>query len=592
MLTGSLNSRKSVCELAPGVFWVGSDRRVSSLHCNPYLILDGEEGILIDPGSPLDFDIVKKNVESLCPLERITSLILHHQDPDLAASAPLFARSGMKARILTHRRTSSILRYFGIDGDWYFVDENAFAYETPSGRLLRFIPTPYLHFSGSIATFDESTGSLFSSDLFGAFSETDDAGLFADSSYREPMASFHQSYMPSHAIMHPVIELFSTLPMKRICPQHGKVIAENLSSFVDILKELECGTYALPVREALTTIGLGGPIDPVRARLEKLETKHLELESQLMRSETARRKLEHDLTRDDVTGFRNERYFRRFLSDRFEFAALTNEIGCLLGCALDPDASMGKLFGAKAKDELLAKIARFFENQVPGNASAFRTGVDRFAFFLPAFSLEDGIACAEELRAALHETDALGARVKTSFAVIDLGHFLSGGATPSERTAMILDRIDALVESAWKKGGDTVLATTMDDKDACQEPLLYVIDDDIFHVKLLEKHFIRRGYRVEGFYDGASAMQALMREKPFAIISELSVPEMDGFSLRRALLRSSEFASIPFVLCSKRKDDASINESFRLGIEHFLQKPYFMSELSAIVDSFARNCGS
>ena len=55
----------STIKIENGIYWVGSNDEKAVLNCNPYLIIDNGEGVLLDPGSVLDFDIVFKNVISL-----------------------------------------------------------------------------------------------------------------------------------------------------------------------------------------------------------------------------------------------------------------------------------------------------------------------------------------------------------------------------------------------------------------------------------------------------------------------------------------------------------------------------------------------
>ena len=45
-----LSLTKSPIELGEGIYWVGSASEIDHLNCNPYLIVDGTEGVLIDPG--------------------------------------------------------------------------------------------------------------------------------------------------------------------------------------------------------------------------------------------------------------------------------------------------------------------------------------------------------------------------------------------------------------------------------------------------------------------------------------------------------------------------------------------------------------
>ena len=70
-----MNQPSSCIEIDNGIFWVGATDEAGSLHCNPYLIVDHGEGVLIDPGSPLDFEAVFDNVTALIPLENIKYVI-------------------------------------------------------------------------------------------------------------------------------------------------------------------------------------------------------------------------------------------------------------------------------------------------------------------------------------------------------------------------------------------------------------------------------------------------------------------------------------------------------------------------------------
>ena len=45
-------------QIADGIYWVGFANPEAGLHCNPYLIVDGGEAVLIDSGSRNDFSTV------------------------------------------------------------------------------------------------------------------------------------------------------------------------------------------------------------------------------------------------------------------------------------------------------------------------------------------------------------------------------------------------------------------------------------------------------------------------------------------------------------------------------------------------------
>ena len=135
-------------ELFPQIYWVGFWDRDSGLHCNPYLIVDGDEAVLIDPGSPLDFEAVYAKVTSIVPLERIKYVVLQHQDPDLCASVPLFEERGLKAQIATHWRASMLIRFYGVKSPFYRVNEHKWELTFGNGRHPPFPPGPLPAFPG------------------------------------------------------------------------------------------------------------------------------------------------------------------------------------------------------------------------------------------------------------------------------------------------------------------------------------------------------------------------------------------------------------------------------------------------------------
>lgn len=252
--------------LGSGYSWVGVGDIESNLQCNPYLLVEGDEAVLFDPGSVLDVERVAANVASIVPLDKVKYVVLHHQDPDLASAVPRLEALGMHFTIVTHWRTWSLVRFYGVTSPAYMLDEHGYSLTLATGRSLQFIPTPYLHFPGAVATYDKKAKFLLSSDLFGAFQPS--WSLYADENYMEGMKAFHEHYMPSHEILKPVMEIFSCLELSAILPQHGSIIIKNIPDHIEALKALKCGTmlgpivalqaseggYRLPVEKALHRI--------------------------------------------------------------------------------------------------------------------------------------------------------------------------------------------------------------------------------------------------------------------------------------------------------------------------------------------------
>ncbi len=238
------------------IYWIGWYRKEAPLRSNAYLIKDesddGVEVILIDPGSITDFPTVLRKITQVCDLKDIKYIILHHQDPDICASVPkieeIVEGLGGKLKIITHSRTWFLVPFYGIKSEYYLIDFNNWKLELRSGRILRFIFTPYLHFPGAFVTYDVKTKTLFSSDLFGGI--TYEFSLYANEWYKEAVKAFHENYMSHEEHLRNAMEKLEKLHkkcgIKRICPQHGSIIegSDKVLEYIRLLKDITCGKYS------------------------------------------------------------------------------------------------------------------------------------------------------------------------------------------------------------------------------------------------------------------------------------------------------------------------------------------------------------
>ncbi|MDA3955171.1 diguanylate cyclase [Oceanispirochaeta sp.] len=233
-------------EIAPRIWWVGHYLKGDPFQCHCYLIENGMDSILIDPGSRLTFKHSFAKIEKILPFTHIRYFVVHHQDPDITGALDIIDQLNCRedACILSHWRAIALLKHLGLDMPLFCVEEMNWSL-TAGERELEFIFTPYLHFSGAFCTFDRKTGSLFSSDLMGGF--TDDFSLYAkDESYLDSVKLFHEHYMPSREILAVAMDKFQKLPLERILPQHGSIITGHLIPYIlEQLKNLDCGLFLL-----------------------------------------------------------------------------------------------------------------------------------------------------------------------------------------------------------------------------------------------------------------------------------------------------------------------------------------------------------
>lgn len=233
-------------EIAPRIWWVGHYLEKDPFQCHIYLIENGEQSVLLDPGSRLTFRFALQKIEQVIPFNHIRYFVCHHQDPDITASLPLIDEliTRKDAVLLSHWRGIALLKHYGLKILMECVEERGWTLELED-RKLEFILTPYLHFPGAFVTYDWSSGILFSSDIFGGFTEK--WSLFAiDASYFDSIRPFHEHYMPSREIVVHCLNKLEKYSLKMIAPQHGSIIPGKwIPTIINRLKELDCGLFLM-----------------------------------------------------------------------------------------------------------------------------------------------------------------------------------------------------------------------------------------------------------------------------------------------------------------------------------------------------------
>lgn len=224
------------------IYWLGIPED-TAFRCNTYLVVDGKEAILVDPGGHDAFGFIKERVAQIIPPEGITAMILSHQDPDIAASMCDWLELNPHAQVFAGSRTHILLPHYGkADYNMFNISENP-TWFFAAGRRLRFIESPYLHAPGAFTTFDEISGLLFSGDIWAAVDM--DWRLVVEDFNRHVMKMnlFHLDYMSNNIAARGFAERIKGLSIHAILPQHGSIIpGVFVGKAIDYLSNLRCGT--------------------------------------------------------------------------------------------------------------------------------------------------------------------------------------------------------------------------------------------------------------------------------------------------------------------------------------------------------------
>ena len=107
---------RDAVRLADRVWWVGCYQPDDALQGNSYLIEQGDQSVLIDPGSRLAFTETLRKIEQVVPFSSIRWFVCHHQDPSVTSSLTLVDTliEREDARIISHWRAAEIIRHYAL----------------------------------------------------------------------------------------------------------------------------------------------------------------------------------------------------------------------------------------------------------------------------------------------------------------------------------------------------------------------------------------------------------------------------------------------------------------------------------------------
>jgi signal transduction histidine kinase/DNA-binding response OmpR family regulator len=112
-----------------------------------------------------------------------------------------------------------------------------------------------------------------------------------------------------------------------------------------------------------------------------------------------------------------------------------------------------------------------------------------------------------------------------------------------------------------------------------------LLADDNADMRDYVARLLRGRFQVQVTADGKEALAAALAEPPDLVLSDIMMPELDGFGLLRALRADERTSSIPVLMLSARAGDEARIEGLEAGADDYLVKPFSARELVARVST-------
>lgn len=113
-----------------------------------------------------------------------------------------------------------------------------------------------------------------------------------------------------------------------------------------------------------------------------------------------------------------------------------------------------------------------------------------------------------------------------------------------------------------------------------------VVDDSESVRKFLVFALRSSGYIVIAARDGMEALEKLTQHKVDLVITDLNMPNMNGYELIQALREDSEYSDVPVIILSSLSNDEDIEYGLKIGANSYIIKPFDQKRIQYEVAKF------
>lgn len=108
---------------------------------------------------------------------------------------------------------------------------------------------------------------------------------------------------------------------------------------------------------------------------------------------------------------------------------------------------------------------------------------------------------------------------------------------------------------------------------------ILVVDDSMTIRRLLKGELTKRGYEVISAENGADGLKTAVEMKPDIIISDINMPQMDGWEFCWRVRKNQDIRYIPFIFLTDRDEISDRVRGLEIGAEDYITKPFQIQDL-------------
>lgn len=112
---------------------------------------------------------------------------------------------------------------------------------------------------------------------------------------------------------------------------------------------------------------------------------------------------------------------------------------------------------------------------------------------------------------------------------------------------------------------------------------ILTVDDSASMRMLLKASLTAQGFQIESANDGAEGLERMKEVRPDLLITDINMPNMDGFELIEAVRGDDSFAGTPILVLSTEFSDEKKTRARSAGATGWITKPFDADRLGAAI---------
>lgn len=143
-------------------------------------------------------------------------------------------------------------------------------------------------------------------------------------------------------------------------------------------------------------------------------------------------------------------------------------------------------------------------------------------------------------------------------------------------------------QEAMTLKSNVVKSSEPDISDNQKKVSILVVEDDVELMSFIVKQ-LQNDYNIYSAADGKTALKIVDNHSISLIVSDVMMPEMDGFELCRAIKSNIKYSHIPLILLTAKTDIQSKVEGMELGADNYIEKPFSTKYLKVCISNLLDN---